>query len=226
MEITLDKPREQFVIKSHNSVSVMGFKRVYEQGRELLRRLSKKVSGLPPLLESEIGTTKQFEQFNGLMAQYALMGDQATWFDSFTPLKVQRILETARRTGAILRIFRGDTSTGLDWLAEDETLGRVGRSQGPMCFPLLCPVGDDGAGVILSSQIVRIIDVTAGQELYRHPTYHLPELKISEEAFEHFSHCVETTKDGQRDVVSRFTSLSHAAHWVAYVSGESFDIRK
>lgn len=224
MEITLDQPRQQFIVRTHNSVVCIGFDVVYEQGREFLRRLAKKVSDLPPLLMAEIGTTKQFEQFNGLMAQYSLMGDKETWFDARTPVKVQRILETARRNGAILRIFRGDAVSGQDWLAEDDILGSIERSEGPMCFPLLLSKGGAGGGVLQSANIIRIIDVSDGREVYCHPTYHLPKMKITEEALERFTHCVETTKDGEREVISRFASLAQAAHWVAYISGESFDI--
>lgn len=228
MEITLDTNRQLFVLNAGNSVSCMGFRVVYEQGCEIIRRLAKKIKGISPLKEDDIGTIAQYEQYRGLISQYQLLGDSATWFDGTTPPEVQRVLETARRTGATLRLFTGDSETGRDWMGEYDAIGRVSRSMGPMRVPILVGTGEYGGGAILTNCLVRILDVTSGRELYRHKTYHLPEMRIidGDECFksEGYTHSVVTMKNGEEEVIARFASQGKAANWIAFMCGETFKL--
>ncbi len=228
MNITLNQDQQLFVIASGNSVSCMGFRVVYEQARELVRRLAKVGRVIFELKESEVGTLDQYTQYQTLMSEYGRIGDNKTWFDARTPLKVQAALETARKNGLLVRVFTGDAETGRDWMEEFDTIGRVGRSMGPMKTPLLVPENDCGGPALLTNCIVRLVDVQSGQELYRHAQYHVPKMELVEcpsyEAASGYTHSVKVqSKEGEMDVHANFKSQAEAAHWLAYMNGVSHD---
>lgn len=231
MEVTLNPAQKLFIINSGNSVSSLGFRNVFEQGMEMLRRLTRRrvVAKVATLEESEIGTFKQYSEYLDLLAIYRLMGDKDTWFDATTPAKVRSVLETYRRSRSPLRLFFGDSETGKDWLSESDTFGRIGRSAGTMCTPLLVLPGECGGGAILTNCIVRIVNPLTGAELYRHPTYFQPEMRLVDaptyDKVDGFTTNVEVFSESAWDVHARFTSAGKAAHWLAYMTGESFDLR-
>lgn len=242
MNIALNTEQKLFVIASGNSVSCLGFQVVYEQAVELGRRI-KAVSertllakGMASLLElvaprkDQIGTIAQYEQHRVLMAGYSKLEDHRTWFDARTPAKVQRALEDARRSRDILRVFTGDESTGRDWLEEYDTIGRIGRSSGTMKTPLLIADGDCSGPALLTHCIVRIVNLTQGKELYRHQQYHTPKMELlpaaSYDLSEGYTHCVKVeSKEGAMDTHANFKSQSLAAHWLAFINGDSHDYK-
>jgi len=239
MNIALNTEQQHFVVSTGNSVSCLGFRMVYEQALELARRfravsektrlaaLGETLLNLVAPREDQIGTLEQYAQYQVLMAGYTKLNDNATWFDARTPVKVQRILEAARRSEDTFRVFIGDTGSGLDWMDPYDTVGRVHRSNDPMKVPLLVPAGQCGGPALLTHCIVRIINVTKGEELYRHPTYHLPKLELQEAASydkaDGYTHCVKVEKDGEMDTLKLFESKGKAAHWLAFMNGDSHD---
>lgn len=111
-----------------------------------------------------------------------------TWYSQKTPDDVIRVIEQARKsqTRIIIRLgymTQADADAaglggvvGRDWLEENDCTGRVGRSMGPVKAPLMIvKPSDRGGGCIGTDHIVRIV-TTLGQELYRHPQYHRPDL--------------------------------------------------
>lgn len=231
MNITLDNEQKLFVITTGNSVSCLGFDVVYQQARELYRRLKAKAkyivadeAMLLTLSESQIGTLEQYEQHRALMANYLKLDDSQTWFDARTPAAVQLALESARKSGSKLRVFCGDTLTGRDWMDEYDTIGTIGRSCGAMKAPLMVPSGDVGGPALLTHCIVRLIDVTTGDEVYRHPKYYTPKMAVvdapSYDAVDGITHSVMVeSKDGVMESYAHFKSYSKAAHWVAFMAG-------
>ena len=236
MNSTLDNQQKLFVISTGNSVSCLGFDVVYQQARELCRRikataartsLSSGMSALVDLVmprEDQIGTLEQLAQHRALMAGYAHMQDRNTWYDARTPAGVQVALEAAIRSKDRLRIFNGDSVTGRDWMEEYDTIGRIGRSCGAMKVPLLVPKGEDGGPALLTHCIVRIVNVTKGTEVYRHAQYHTPKLEMVEapsyDKAEGFTHCVKMqNKDGEMETCANFKSEADAAHWLAFMNG-------
>jgi hypothetical protein len=235
MEIALNTEQQQFVISTGNSVSCLGFQVVYEQACELARRI-KSVSdktllakGMASLLElvsprkEQIGTLEQYGQYRALMAGYSKLDDNATWFDARTPKKVQRVLESARKSGDRIRVFCGDTKTGRDWMEEYDTVGRVGRSMGPMKSPLLIADGECGGPALLTHCIVRIINVTTGEECYRHKKYHCPKMELHEAAdydkAQGYTHTVKVEKDGVMEAYANFKYQADAAVFLAFMNG-------
>lgn len=225
--VSLNPQQQLFVLSTSNSVSCMGFQVLFEQASELARRLAKAGRRLFEPKASEIGTLAQYEQYQTLMKEYAQIQDHKTWFDSRTPKKVQSVLEAARKSGDRLRIFLGDTETGRDWLDEFDTIGAIGRSAGAMKVPLLI-AGGYGGPAILTDAIVRIVNPDTGEELYRHPKYHLPKMVLKEAAdfdqAEGYTHSIQV--EGQTGVLethANFKSQAEAAHWLAFMSGLSHD---
>ena len=202
-----------YVIPAGEGYTTAGFDYVFKQLSVLAEKLAGFGVSFDPVREDEIGTAAQYEQYR---AAWRLVGnrDLGTWFDSATPAKVRRILESYRRSGEVLRVFYGDTKTGRDWMEEFDTIGQVGRSTGPMKVPLLIANGDCGGGCILDHCIVRLMDVETGQEIYRHPSYHQGDMEIrktdSVRPYEVFL-------DG--NVHAGFRTYGDAAHWVAFMTG-------
>ncbi|KVP17401.1 hypothetical protein [Burkholderia ubonensis] len=243
MNIALNNEQKLFVISTGNSVSCLGFQVVYEQATELARRimamsektlLAKGMASLLSLVaprKEQIGTLEQYEQYRALLAGYSKLEDNATWFDARTPKAVQRILETARKSGDRMRVFLGDTSTGRDWMEEFDTIGRIGRSTGSMKTPLLVPDGDCGGPALLTHCIVRVINLATGEEVYRHKKYHAPKMELLEAASYDkaagFTHSVKVeSKDGVMETHANFKSQGEAVHWMAFMNGNSHDYHR
>lgn len=225
--VSLNPQQELFVLSTGNSMSCLGFQVLYAQARELARRLAKAGRHLFEPQEAEIGTLAQYEQYQTLMKAYTQLQDNKTWFDARTPKKVQSVLEAARKSGDRVRIFLGDNESGRDWLDEFDTIGTIGRSTGTMKVPLLI-AGGYGGPAILTDAIVRIVNPETGEELYRHPKYHLPRLELTPAAdfdqAEGYTHSVKAEgKDGVMETHANFKSQAEAAHWLAFVSGLSHD---
>lgn len=225
--VSLNQQQQLFVLSTSNSVSCLGFQVLFEQASEIARRLAKAGRRLFEPKAAEIGTLAQYEQYQELLKAYAQLDDSKTWFDARTPQKVQSVLEAARKSGDSLRLFLGDTETGRDWLKEFDTIGTIGRSTGLMKVPLLIADGHGGPA-ILTNSILRIVNLSNGQELYCHPKYQQPKLMLTPAAdfdqAEGYTHSVKAeNKDGVMETHANFKSQAEAAHWLAFMSGLSHD---
>ena len=227
MNITLNSEENLFVIKSSDHYSCLGFQVVFERAKELANRLVRAGKSVVTPNAAEIGTVQQYAQYLELLGIYGTIQDTETWYDSRTAPYVVKVLERCRKAGNIIRVFYGNTETGQCWLEENDVIGKVGRSTGPMKSPLLVPEGDCGGGAILTDCILRILDVLTGQELYRHPRLQMPRFVIDEDpASSELRYCAHTLEsDGTRLLQARFNSMGEAAHWVAFMLGDSFDYK-
>jgi hypothetical protein len=240
MNITVDNEQQHFVVVSGNSVSCLEFQMVYEQACELARRIKARSEGtllakglaylrnLVAPNKGEIGTVEQYSMYQTMLAGYSKLDDNATWFDARTPAEVQQILEDARNSGDIMRVFVGDVQTGRDWLDEYDTIGRIGRSSDWMKLPQVVPNGQSEGPALLSECIVRIFNVTKGTEVYRHPTYHTPKMELAEAASydqaDGYTHCVKMQcKDGNMESSCNFKSHAAASDWLAFMDGQTHD---
>ena len=164
---------DRYVIKSGGGYSCLGFDVCFHRVAELAARM-----GLPGPSPEAQGTAEQYWQYLEYVAKFSThISNQKTWFDSGTPLEVQRVLENARGAKTRIRLFLGDRDTGRDWMEENDVVGLIGRSMGPMRVPLLLSgPRSSGGGAILTSCIVRIMSANGGV-LYEHPSYHHPALR-------------------------------------------------
>ena len=149
-----------------------------------------------------------------------------------TPKKVRDVLDLAIKNHlsenslpTIYRLMLGDPVTGKNWLEENDVVGMIGRSTGTKKVPLLLEpllsaggavVSDSGGSAILTANILRIVDVSSGRDLYRASNYVMPELVVTactnEEGYTH----QVTEKDV---LVARFKSLEDATEYTAFLQG-------
>ncbi len=229
MEITLNEQQRLFVFSGQEYTSCLGFDVVFKHCLELARRIKKfnllkPDVELTPVLESEIGTVSQYQQYKDFLS---IIGDRktGTWFDFDTPAKVRQILDQYRKEGGRIRLFYGDRNTGRCWMEENDVVGEIGRSTGRMQIPLLIAKGEDGGPGVLDSCIVRIIDADTRVELYHHKNYHLPEIEIrpadANLANEGYTHGAWVKgREGEFENHANFRSFGKAAQWVAFMAGE------
>lgn len=136
-----------------------------------------------------------------------------------TPDEIIEILEQARKNGKRIRLFYGDTKTGLDWCEESDTIGYVGHSTGEIKVPLLLSRRNSiGGGAILDHCIVRItIDK---YDVYRHPNYHLPEFSIDYDKTSFTEQPYFVTNKNKNQIVAKFKTEKQAIKWLAFIKGE------
>jgi hypothetical protein len=84
------------------------------------------------------------------------------------------LLENLRMKKIRIRLFYGNTKTGLDWHDCFGTIGTIGRSTGSCKIPILLYNSRSmGGNAILETCIVKIITTKGKRILYQHPNYHI-----------------------------------------------------
>ncbi|NVZ11660.1 hypothetical protein HW932_20655 [Allochromatium humboldtianum] len=210
--VSVDAERRLYIIKHQAGFSCLGFDNLEEHLAVLQERLGFSVESDAP-----VGTPERYAQYEQMLEEAGRHPKKmaATWFKPKTPLKVRRILEKAWREDITLRLFYGDSDTGRDWLEENDTFGRIGRSGGLMKVPLLLSDSGRFGAPILDDCIVKIQD-EEGRVLWQHPKYHLPEMEIQKGP----KNLWELRVEG--DVRARFASFGEAAAYAAFLSGERY----
>lgn len=155
-----------------------------------------------------------------------------TSYHKDTPQALIEVLERAREQGLRLRLFVGDSATGRDWCEENDVTGTLGRSMGTIKVPLLLHNARSiGGGALLDHCIVRVLH--GKRELYRHPSYHLPEMRVTpinetetcgkvnlRQAG--YTHGVDrkNTAEKWETHIANFKSEAKAKRWLAFLKGE------
>ena len=134
------------------------------------------------------------------------------WFNPGTTCAVKTVLGAYIGKPKRIRLFYGDPATGRDWLETDDVQGRVGVSTGVIKAPLLFEKNDPYGSMILTDNIVRILDEETGAELYRHPRYHQPRLGLARREGKY-----EVTANSE--VVGSFDESVDAAKHLAFLLG-------
>lgn len=234
MEVTINAEQRLFVIPEGGGYSCLGFDVAFKKLKQIVAYLGLSL----PVNEADKGTLGQYAIYRQAVSEAAKADIKKTWFDPETPAVVQRILELYRKSGAELRVFYGDTETGLSWMDENDVMGRIGRSCGIFKVPLLIEIGEDGGSAMLDSCIIRLMDVESGKELYRHPKFSVPEMEIrstegqmahwhsekppkllSEMGYTHGAWA--RSEAGEFENVANFKSYGKACQYVAFITGDS-----
>ena len=228
--IEMNNEEREYVVSDGGAVSCLPYEDVFAQALELAKRLRERGVAAKNPARRDIGTLEQYEHYQHLFKLYAAVPDIKTWFDGRTPEPVQQAFEQLRKTRRRVRVFYGDAKTGRAWLHESDVIGRLSRSGGAMKLPLLM-VDKMGGSALLSHCIVRLIDLTAGLEVYRHPQFHLPAMHVEKASKEDkawgFTHKVYTERtDGTREAVANFHSETKARLWVSFMAGETNNRRR
>lgn len=144
---------------------------------------------------------------------------QGTYYHETTPEAVRRVLDEALASQQRIRIFMGDTKTGRCWGDEWHTIGRVGRSMGPVKIPLLIERSTSPGGMAILDNSIIGIQSAPNVWLYKHP-----ELCLGL-----YEPCPPREKDrpdgyveaAQRDgeLVAQFRKAGQAKRWCKFMSG-------
>lgn len=228
--IELNNEEREYVVSEGGAVSCLPFEVVFAQALELAKRLRERGVTARNPAKCDIGTFKQYEQYQQLFKQYAEVPDIKTWFDGRTAEPVQQAFEQLRKSRHRVRVFYGDANTGRAWLHESDVIGRLSRSGGAMKLPLLM-VDKMGGSALLSHCVVRLIDLTSGLEVYRHPLFHLPAMHVEKASKDDkacgFTHTVLAERtDGTKEAVANFKSETKAHLWVSFMAGETHSQRR
>lgn len=100
-------------------------------------------------------------------------------FEENTCDKVKKALIDCYHSKSRIRIWYGDTDTGVPWLDEYDIIGTVGRSGGQVKIPLLLKnARSSGGGGILTNRIIRIDIISSKHTIYEHPLFCVPKLEV------------------------------------------------
>lgn len=100
-------------------------------------------------------------------------------FDENTCDKVKKALIDCYHSKSRIRIWYGDTDTGLSWMDEYDMMGTIGRSTGKQKIPLLIKNSRSiGGGGILCHCIIRIDVIGSRRTIYEHPLFYVPTLGV------------------------------------------------
>lgn len=139
------------------------------------------------------------------------------YYHDTTPPQVIAALDGAQATGARVRLWYGDSETGLSWLEEYGVRGTVGRSTGWKKTALLINnKRSTGGPAILAACIVRLI--VDGREAYRHPKFSQAPLAVST-CPEHLTPGLAAAVLANGEVHARFKTENQAAKWVDFMTG-------
>jgi hypothetical protein len=213
--ITLNNEQQLYVIPSSTGYSCFGFKNCFDQTTALAALLAKAAP-----TKEEFGTLELYQRNLELVKQYAATPaiNQKTWFEPGTAEAVRSNLDDLIHNQSKVRLFLGDASTGLCWLEEYDTIGRIGRSMGPMRVPLLITPGADGGGAILTASIVRIM-TSKRENLYLHPNFHTANFETKEGNIQDLPY--EIWIDGSCH--ARFKTATERTAWRLFMRGDIFD---
>lgn len=145
------------------------------------------------------------------------------YFNNETSDKVKQCIEYCYNSKLRVRIWYGDTNTGVSWMDEYDTMGTIGRSTGKQKIPLLIKNSrSSGGGGILCHCIIRIDVIKSRRTIYKHPSFTVPTLGV-------YPNLDEDTKTKYPFVVlkygtiqARFKSRKSAYNYVYFMTGERY----
>ena len=211
-KITINKEQRLYNIHFDGGMTCWGFDNCFEEGEALAAKLGKK-----QLSRSMIGTQEAYDFHRECVEEIKSKKiDLGTWYDPNTPDEIIQVLETARKDGTKIRLFIGDRKTGVQWLEEDEIIGKVGRSTGVFKVPLIIASGEMGGGQISTKSILRIDNARTGSTLYQCSNYKRPELNVRPSGDKDLPVSV-TRPDGT--VEGNFKNEGEAEKYIAFHQG-------
>lgn len=142
-------------------------------------------------------------------------------FNNETSDKIKECIEYCYNSKLRIRIWYGDTKTGLSWLDEYDVVGTVGRSSGQAKIPLLVKNNrSSGGGGILCHCIIRIDVIGSRRTIYEHPLFYVPLLTVATN---------NDTKNKYPFIVSKnnelqasFKSEKQATNYVDFMTGKRY----
>ena len=145
------------------------------------------------------------------------------YFNNETSDKVKECIEHCYNSKLRIRIWYGDTNTGMSWLEEYDVTGTIGRSTGQQKIPLLIKNNrSSGGGGILCHCIIRIDVIGSRRTIYEHPLFYVPTLGV-------YPNLDEDTKTDYPFIVlkygtiqAKFKSRTSAYNYIDFMTGERY----
>ncbi len=119
--------------------------------------------------------TFEHDYGNGHCVHYRRLAS-GTCYHADTPEPVVEVLETVRLNQRKVRLYYGNTQTGQSWFEENDEIGRIGRSTGPIKVPLLIEPGEIGGPALLDHCVIRIDSPRT--VLYQHEQFRTGDFKL------------------------------------------------
>lgn len=144
-------------------------------------------------------------------------------FDKNTCDKVKKVLTECYNNQCRVRIWYGDTDTGLSWMEEHDVTGTIGRSTGQQKIPLLIKNSrSSGGSGILCHCIVRIDVISSKRTIYEHPLFDVPTLGVYPNLDEDtkIEYPFIVLKYGTRQ--ARFKNKNSAHNYVDFMTGKRY----
>jgi hypothetical protein len=167
MAITINQEQGLYVIPSGSGFSCWGFQNADDEARELHRR----TGGAVPAPTATPGAVDHYEECRAIISAYGKLGRDETHYSYRTPDAVRRTLDRLIGTGTRVRIWCGDTESGVAWSEEYDIIGTIGRSMGPLKTPLLISSRRSMGGSAILTDCIVAIEASPTVTLYRHPRF-------------------------------------------------------
>lgn len=218
--VSINVEQKLFVIKNGAGYSCFGFDNAKNHSAQIAEMLGAK--DLIPGAD-DYGTLAGYDKYQqAVVAWAASPKSNSTYFEPGTDPKVQKLLESYRRSGNLVRLFCGDPETGRDWMNEWDMVGRIGRSGGTMKVPLMISLEEDsdgfGGGAICTANVLRMMDVGSGKEVYRSERYQAPQIDVLPKVPQTDGYGWTALRDGKTE--ANFKTAFEAHEWAAYMRGE------
>lgn len=138
--------------------------------------------------------------------------------------KLIRALETARLENTRVRVWLGNTDTGVSWNAEYEVVGYIGRSGGQIKIPILLANSRSAGGpALLTRCIIRIDDIKTHKTLYKHPKFNVVKLEIKEPPREIKAQGYVSGVFQKGKNIANFKTPESAQRWVDFMIGKRYN---
>lgn len=203
-----------YVLPCGGGYSCLGFDVANGNALEIARMLGK--PELKP--KAAPGTEAHYAEYLAAVSALADSWTDQTFFSYETPDEVRRTLESARHNRTRVRLFYGNTKTGAAWAEENDIVGTVGRSMGPMKIPLLIAnAHSHGGGGILTGSIVAIM-TAPGCFVYKHPSFNVGQWTTHPAKSPDYTYTVLHNGTAH----ARFKTSDRASRYIAFMKGERF----
>ena len=145
------------------------------------------------------------------------------YFNDETSDKVKQCLEHCYNSKLRLRIWYGDTKTGVSWMDEYDTIGTIGRSTGKQKIPLLIKNSrSGGGGGILCHCIIRIDVIKSRRTIYEHPLFSVPLLTVATNNDNDTKNKYPFIVSKNNELQARFKSEKQAKNYIGFMLGNRY----
>lgn len=179
MSVHSDISNRVFICSYGDESRVIDFATVHSEACALAGKLGRTDLLIGP---DELDTRIAFEKYRKLLSLAAKEAWTDLWYDSRTAPPVRQALQSAKVTGRRVRVFYGNANSGLDSMVHIGVVGWISgvRTDGLMRVGLSEKQGVPAGHRVHELDVVRVVDIGACVDVYKHASYHLPPMDVIE----------------------------------------------